>query len=76
MSKNEYTSVVLKGLLGAMSGDQAETLKQLMEVCDGERSSDSMELNIGNVTDVESVPAERTGWNNPVAVWIPKPIGA
>lgn len=78
MRKNEYTQLVLEEVLDAMSGEQAETLKKLVEYCEGEgmevdEAEDETET--AAVEEVEE-PVRRTGWSRPVAVWVPRAIGA
>lgn len=73
MNKNRHTEAVLQDLLGAISGQQAQTFKALMEACEGEVDDQPMELD--NSVPKQDVILKRTGWRRPVAVWVSKPLG-
>jgi hypothetical protein len=75
MNKNEYTQLVLEEVLDAMSGEQVETLKKLVDYCEREEMEVDDVVKDTPAMEVEE-PTRRTGWGRPVAVWIPRAIGA
>jgi hypothetical protein len=76
MNKNECTQLVLEEVLDAMSGEQAETLKKLVEYCEREEMEVDDVVEDTPAMEVVEEPTRRTGWGRPVAVWFPRAIGA
>jgi hypothetical protein len=74
LNKTEYTDVVLKRVLSVISEEQAASLSQLLDFCEGAEASNRTEMD--DVGENEDVLSHRTGWSQPVAIWVPSPIGS
>ncbi|KIW03698.1 uncharacterized protein PV09_05013 [Verruconis gallopava] len=76
--KSEYTDAVVRTLLDAMSGPLAESFRQLLDIYDKGGEDGQMDVDI--LQDAGEGQGDNycqpTGWSRPVAVWLPKPIGA